>query len=1205
MPIKTKNWNNPYGWQNPYGTTPKQYTGPQVLNSDQLYTGNKKQPWTSNNYKNTSANNNISTQDYTKTGMNFFKNPTVPLDPSKFINGMQDEHSTLYSESDLTKNPIQNNDVSGYQTQYNQAGFNQSVIQPNINRFGIVSKNPNSGDWKPSYQSDGRYGAITDARRILPRQEDYMPKEGETWWDAQTRLANDTKQWAQQGQNYYLDNNGYYKLNPIETPWKTQDTPVNPPNPSNLYGTHRTPSTLLPKILSGINDNMGSIIDTARYLGTLHNNQEVSKETLAGIKPLLQNTYNLQGRVVGDMGTRQYYDEAAQKYENKAAQPLTSDSSLQLANQYEAQNKADELREKGFIADNQKIGETTDMVNKLASDNMARQSNVANQNMESMLNVDKAKHDILAATKSAQWQTSDNYLKGMEDKIDQYKYMSQALDTDKQNKLAELTASESMNTPEYQTAYQNLQTAVNNLSKEDNLTNRNAYTSALNTKNQLELQAKKNYYTNLYNSRQSTLNRQFNPFRWGNYKKGGTLFNSSLTSTTNYPQLVDNNIEKATNRTMRSISGLSTVSKKLILNAMTSKKAPKFQQGGGMPPFTIYTPTPSRDRTTLLPMLGVGAGQSGKVTTTKTSSKASADDGEMKMKDLMGMLDKVDGLPSDMNKLFGDLSSFYTRQQLLGDDTDTSHLANQYISALQELKMANFDKKEYDNAYSQAVTKGALNETAITEQGTLVALDKDNKLTQVSVDQYKSNPDSYKVLSNSDLLKLRAEHPKFAFSNDVLATVSNGTSMKEVTKLVTDAIGNLGSDETSQTMFSSPKMKNVAEGAKYLQEISQTYPGISSVDSMFKLAKTSKTQVNQINAALSYVMQALPKNAQTWLALHFKNPSEGIINLTSMHSSSDINYDATPMNDPNAAPKTQSTIDSSPELNMITGMAGTENSKFELNSGTSHSLSTTGTYYSQLPLTGETYSLQQLLRSGIGGIVTNPNAIKFGNNTIDPSHFGDIMYSGGGGLRVILPTVTDNAGNKSVDLDILKTYEKAYDTEIKNIKGASVVLNGGIYDNNIQETNNIKKQIGQIFHKYHLDELTLGNGLPNTARLNPFLVVNGYAVNKNEYLKNTDFAQLVTDDNVIDNVAKGLSTGPEKNNYTIDKNNWYDFNGHDDVYKGSIYIPLTTNKLAAVTAANQQVKQNDAYALEYEQQTYDTRQAHPNALASSSVLNLN
>lgn len=78
------------------------------------------------------------------------------------------------------------------------------------------------------------------------------------------------------------------------------------------------------------------------------------------------------------------------------------------------------------------------------------------------------------------------------------------------------------------------------------------------------------------------------------------------------------------------------------------------------------------------------------------------------------------------------------------------------------------------------------------------------------------------------------------------------------------------------------------------------------------------------------------------------------------------------------------------------------------------------------------------------------------------------------------------------------------------------------------------------------------------------MIVDGYAVDnssKNTF-KGSSFVTKVDDDSEeISMIERALSTDKDQSNYKIDVDNWNDWNGHDTVYKGSIYIPITSNQL--------------------------------------------
>ena len=166
----------------------------------------------------------------------------------------------------------------------------------------------------------------------------------------------------------------------------------------------------------------------------------------------------------------------------------------------------------------------------------------------------------------------------------------------------------------------------------------------------------------------------------------------------------------------------------------------KFQQGGSaIPPYAVYQPvvTPETTRTS----------------SAAASKQASAKKGnDLTDKDLLELLTKLDGLPSDMAVLTNTLQNFYIDQQ--NGTIDSTNIASRYIKTIQQLKVANFNKKEYEAAYDKVSSNGGINEVAINERGYLYCTNgKDFKL--LTVDQLKDSEGDYKALTNSELLQYR------------------------------------------------------------------------------------------------------------------------------------------------------------------------------------------------------------------------------------------------------------------------------------------------------------------------------------------------------------------------------------------------------------------------------------------------------------------
>ena len=103
-----------------------------------------------------------------------------------------------------------------------------------------------------------------------------------------------------------------------------------------------------------------------------------------------------------------------------------------------------------------------------------------------------------------------------------------------------------------------------------------------------------------------------------------------------------------------------------------------------MPPVSVYRP------------VTVDLGLSRQVETNDTTTKTKEDKGQLTNKDLMNLLGNIKGLPSDMEQIYSRLSRFFNLQDL---GISTGDLSTQYLSAMHDLKRAEFNKQEYDKAY--------------------------------------------------------------------------------------------------------------------------------------------------------------------------------------------------------------------------------------------------------------------------------------------------------------------------------------------------------------------------------------------------------------------------------------------------------------------------------------------------------------------------
>lgn len=365
-----------------------------------------------------------------------------------WLNDMQDKHSQIYRAAgnnwqntayrdDLVGN-YQNLYKSGYNNEWgnNTIGYNSLGIQnaQNQGMFDISGSKRTSGDWSGSgknWNTDNLYSAITDYRRLLGREGDYTPEQLES-----TRSA-----LRDAGYDMYLDSNKYYKLRLREGPLAPEqpklivpqaDIPKTLPSDPIKAATSRNSSpgssvtmtddtatsndrqTKIPSILQKV---VPDALAVGRLLASLRTNNRVAKELRRSLKPVLKNTYERYSPITGAFGEMQFRNRQAADLRRQAARPFTSDTSLQLAGELDANRQARDLEYQGFLADDKEIKRTQEAALARQEDNMARRSDVANFNRASINQTNRERSQLEATRLKQNWQSLDNFLQGLETRL--------------------------------------------------------------------------------------------------------------------------------------------------------------------------------------------------------------------------------------------------------------------------------------------------------------------------------------------------------------------------------------------------------------------------------------------------------------------------------------------------------------------------------------------------------------------------------------------------------------------------------------------------------------------------------------------------------------------------------------------------------------------------------------------------------------------
>ena len=175
-------------------------------------------------------------------------------------------------------------------------------------------------------------------------------------------------------------------------------------------------------------------VGTERLFDSLRTNNKVADVIRRSIKPVLKDTYELYSPVTGAFSEMQLRNRQAADVRRQAAQPYTSDASLNAARSLDANRQATDLQYQGFLADDKEILRTKQEALKRQEDNTARRTDTANFNRASINQANRELAQIEAGRLKNNWQSRDNFLSGIESDL---RYRNAQRDYDRRIELAE------------------------------------------------------------------------------------------------------------------------------------------------------------------------------------------------------------------------------------------------------------------------------------------------------------------------------------------------------------------------------------------------------------------------------------------------------------------------------------------------------------------------------------------------------------------------------------------------------------------------------------------------------------------------------------------------------------------------------------------------------------------------------------------------
>ena len=937
-----------------------------------------------------------------------------------------------------------------------------------------------------------------------------------------------------------------------------------------------------------------------------HVNNKIAERALEAEKPFLQDVSESHHNIYGDYRSKIRGEQAAAQLRNAASQPLTSDGALQQQMMLEAQIKGQEYIDSGNAADEATIKQTKEIAWQYEKENQQQRNAVAMANRQAMLMSQKNKTQIENMRDSANFsQVVSPLLAATEQRLRNKGKEQEAYQEYYDNALV---SNDVWNT--WETDLTDTQKTLRNKYNLGGIDAVSAYVGTDETLGQewASLQqimsneilrrraALKGVNINLGNS--SSVNDPHAMWKSSqlNYaslnKKGGTIYRAKLTKRA-----------KDNDRGARSIETSKKIAARFLEKAMDSlytyndveliakpsKKKRKYQAGGGLP-FVNFTPVFATSETGATP---------------QTSAKADSDE-DLTTKDILTLLKDMDGLPSDMQIIVQSLKNFQMQDRMdpMGMSS-SSDIASRYISLINKIKVANFNKNEYNQAFNQLKGNGGLNEFAITSEGMLIGTNAEGDFSYFSakdVMEGKHQEEGYQLLTNSNLLYLRANSTEAAFNHKLTTVAQNGIGIETVNKLITDAIANLGTSTQSQEGYTKTKSGDLIQGLQDFYSAMEASGGSfdGTINDLYKYKYLTKSQAEQAKKAMQYIYHTLPENAKTLLKIKSDGSDSGAIKLIetliSSKESSTTQLDVELEGGKTAkstSSKTNSDTDlkTSLPLNVMKNIGG-QDSYIQVDRGDGIHMSLRGTAYNLIKTPNgepirDTSLATMLSLSGLQGIVSDMRNIQFGDQVVSPEALQYITYNNTGVTRVNLPV---KAGNR-VNLDLLQKYEQA-ESELD--------LSGDKSKENVQK----------VYEKYGLLELLNADGSYNQSKFAPFIVTEGYTTDALSGVKTSDFVKEFTgnEQQAIALMETSLAVGTGKNivKPDIDKMQWYNpgdwFGWTDQIYKGTIYIPITNNVNAAVLGANQTLDYDEALIQEEKYQNFE-KMSHQRS-TDSSILNI-
>lgn len=622
-------------------------------------------------------------------------------------------------------------------------------------------------------------------------------------------------------------------------------------------------------------------------------------------------------------------------------------------------------------------------------------------------------------------------------------------------------------------------------------------------------------------------------------------------------------------------------------------KVRKFQVGGEFASLAVnYIPISTGTT--------AGAYAPAVATGSEGSSKSSSSKDELSIKDVLKVFDNVKGLPIDVQYVLKDFKQMFEDDTLFSFSGKPSYssLVTYYLNNIGKFNALSHSKELYEEARKELIAKNSLDEIAIDRNGRVVVSTGEG-LDAVTLDEFKKG--NYTALTNRELLDLRQK--QLPFGDSIYSTMT-GVGIDSVIKKVNDIVHSIGTSERNISGYTAKQSNDIRSGLTAMRDLQDVEKSSMTIDGLYKNKAITKEQSQQAKLAIQAVYNSLTPQERTLLSIHSQggSPTETISGIILSRTSDTIEFEPTLQATLNPDGTKKETTKTEKELgdendNPLTQMqeqkGGVHTQLTWITKEGVQAMHTPGTEYPMLNNVKGDMSIKSMLTvSGIAGITQGYGGITMGDQVIPYENLKDIMYEDRGGAVAVLPTTTDPQGNKKVDLSVLNDYNE--------------IVNNIPYE---QGSTEWARELAKGLKEKGLDQYLEGSDTIDPRRFGLFLMVTGYTTDRWNFKKDSQFIEKVSNpsQDLAKRMSTALSTDKDNTNYEVDIDDWglgWLFEGgYDDIYRGTVYIPLNPNRNSAVSAFGGQVKHSTGQLYERNYQDLLSGKIDKQKDISSDILN--